>query len=110
MNTDYPFEDDVRLSVQAGCEVDVELRIPAWPGAASIRVGNDTAAFATPLASGSFTTVRCPAGGCDIDLRFAPDTVVTPGWGSGGGVSVSRGPSAKRRHLCCQRLCFQRRR
>ena len=89
MDTDYPFEDDVRLSINAACDVDVELRIPAWPGAASIRVGG---LGATPLATGSFTTVRCPGGGCDIDLHFEPEVVVTPGWGAGGGASLSRGP------------------
>ena len=89
MNTDYPFEDVVRLMVDAPAGVDVDIRIPTWAGTAQV-VLNDEAPVTPP--SGAFYTARCPRGACSIVVQFDPEIVVTPGWGENGGVSVSRGP------------------
>jgi hypothetical protein len=89
MDTEYPFSDVVRLRVAAPKGVDVDMRIPGWAGAATVAL-NDEAPVAAPR--GAFHTVRCAPGDSLITLRFAPETVVTPGWGSTGGVAVSRGP------------------
>jgi len=89
MKTDYPFEDVVRLAVDAPAGVDVDIRIPAWAGTAQVML-NDEAPVTPP--SGAFFTVRCPRGESSIVVQFAPEIVVTPGWGDTGGVAVSRGP------------------
>ena len=89
MDTDYPFEDVVRLAVDAPAGVDVDIRIPAWPGTAQVVV-NDQQPITPPR--GAYHTVRCPPGSCSIVVTFEPEIVVTPGWGDSSGVSVSRGP------------------
>ena len=89
MQTDYPFEDTVRLAVDAPAGVDVDIRIPAWAGTAQL-VLNDEAPVTPPR--GAFYTASCPPGACSIVVQFKPEIVVTPGWGDTGGVSVSRGP------------------
>ena len=89
MDTEYPFEDVVRLAVDAPAGVDVDIRIPAWPGTAQVVVNDEQPI--TPQ-RGAYHTVRCPPGSCSIVVTFEPEIVVTPGWGDNGGVSVSRGP------------------
>ena len=89
MDTEYPFEDAVRLLVQAPRAVDVDLRIPGWAGAASVSLDGGPPVAA---ARGAFHTVRCAPGGCAIVLLLAPAIEVTPGWGTGDGVAVTRGP------------------
>jgi len=90
MDTDYPFEDAVNITVDANASVDVDLRIPGWAGSTSVGING-----AQPVAvrqRGVFHTVRCGPGACRIAVLFSPEVVVQGGWGEGGGVAVSRGP------------------
>ncbi len=89
VDTEYPFGDVVNLRVDAPAGVDVDLRIPAWAGKASVSVDG---APPTMAARGTFHTVRCAPGACAITMTFMPEIVATPGWGSGAGVAVTRGP------------------
>ena len=89
MDTAYPFEDVVRLRVDAPVAVDVDMRIPAWAGSATVAV-NDAPPVAATCAS--FHTVRLAPGANLVTLVFAPETVISPGFGAGGGVAVTRGP------------------
>jgi len=90
IETEYPFEDIVRIIVNAPAAVDVALRIPGWAGAPTVRVGS---AAPQPAIRGAFHTLTCAGGeACAILLDLSPSIVVTPGWGAAGGVSVTRGP------------------
>jgi hypothetical protein len=87
MSTDYPFADDVLLTIDGSQPVGVDLRIPGWTGTtATVRVNNREPRLAQ---GGAFYTAQCPAGVCTIALSFQFVTNVVPGWG---GVAVARGP------------------
>jgi hypothetical protein len=89
METEYPFEDVVRLYVNAPAGVDIDLRIPGWAGSARVTLNDDAPEAA---ARGAFHTVRCAPGVCRVVVVFEPEIVATPGWGTGGGVAITRGP------------------
>ena len=87
MSTDYPFSDDVLLTIDGIAPVEVDLRIPGWAGTtARVRVNNGRAEHAQ---GGTWFTAQCPPGVCTMALTFEFQTSVVPGWG---GVAVTRGP------------------
>ena len=87
MSTDYPFSDDVLLTIDGSQPVGVDLRIPGWTGTtATVRVNNREPRSAQ---AGTWYTAQCPAGVCTVAISFQFVTNVVPGWG---GVAVARGP------------------
>ena len=87
ISTDYPFSDDVLLTIDGTQPVGVDLRIPGWTGTtATVRVNNREPRLAQ---AGTWYTAQCPAGVCTIAVSFQFVTNVVPGWG---GVTVARGP------------------
>lgn len=91
METDYPFEDIIRITVLARDDVDVALRIPSWPGRPTLSIGGRPP---LAVARGEFHTVTCRAiaEACYFVLDIDAAIDIVPGWGESGGISVSRGP------------------
>jgi hypothetical protein len=90
VETDYPFDETLRLTVRAEhpVELALRLRIPAWAEGATVTLhGNETAAVA-----GTYHEVRrsWPPGGATLELRLpmSPCAERRPS----GGVSIHRGP------------------
>ena len=89
VTTEYPFSDEVLISVSSGAPLHLSLRIPGWAVSASVSLNGGKALSASP---GSFFSLAVPGGQSSVAISFQFDIVITPGWGSTGGVSVSRGP------------------
>ena len=90
VETDYPFDDTVRIVVQANRETDVplRLRIPAWAEGAEVRVGDEASMTAQ---AGTFYRIdREWRGQTEICLRLPMHAQVERRYNHS--VSISRGP------------------
>jgi DUF1680 family protein len=89
-HTDYPFDDAVRLAVDAEREVafPLHLRVPAWADGASLRVNGRAHPLTRP---GTVTRVRRAwRRGDEVELRL-PARVAVSAWHKGL-AGVERGP------------------
>lgn len=89
IDTDYPYEDDVRITVDAKAAMPLYVRIPGWATAATIN-GKP----AGP--NGTMVKQMCSAGKNMFTLSFSPDIRIErwgdqPSAGDTGPVSVHRG-------------------
>jgi hypothetical protein len=89
VETGYPFEDRVRITVrsQEGVTVPIHLRIPAWTVRASVQVGSGDA---QPVTAGAWRRVTCTEGETTIDLDLAAPFRVERR--DRGAVAIHRGP------------------
>jgi hypothetical protein len=90
LRTDYPFRDDLRLTVSAERSVrfPLLLRVPSWAVGATIRVAGGAP---KPLRPGTFHRLsRTWEGTTEIELKFPMPVVTTQRYH--GAVSVERGP------------------
>lgn len=102
--TRYPFGDDVELDVSgvtAPAGVTLMLRIPAWPGAATVWSSSASPSPPSPSSRpaarprrGTWHAVACPPPGCRVLLRLSSKVTLSPAGdpAGGGGVAVHRGP------------------
>ncbi len=88
--TEYPFRDAIRLSVepQRAVTFPLVLRIPAWAHDAQVKVNGGPAAGAI---AGQFLTIRREWRPSDrVELKFPMEVLTTDGFHDG--VTVQRGP------------------
>eukprot|EP00041_Stephanoeca_diplocostata_P014288 m.258596 g.258596 ORF g.258596 m.258596 type:complete len:767 (-) comp19647_c0_seq1:385-2685(-) len=89
IDTSYPYEDEVRLTVDAKRPMPLYVRIPAWATHATLD--------GQSVANGTMVKKPCVTGANTFKLDFAPQLVVKR-WGdlpadaSTGPVSIHRGP------------------
>lgn len=90
VTTDYPFGEEIRLTVRAGesTRFPLHLRIPAWAADAELRDSDDGSMAAV---AGAFLTIERDWGeATELVLRLPMATRVEPR--PSGAVSISRGP------------------
>ena len=72
VDTTYPFEDDIRVSVvsgaQSGQHLTLALRIPGWAEKATVTLPNGT--VASGLKNGTLFNVRLPSGASKLTLTL----------------------------------------
>ena len=68
VETDYPFRDEIHVTVSGAGDFPVFFRVPGWAKDATVRVGGDPAVSAAP---GAFHTIRRAwDGDTAVTLRF----------------------------------------
>ena len=90
IDTSYPYEDEVRITVVAKSAMPLYVRIPAW-------ATTGTTVNGVSVANGTMYKVACTAGSNSVKVVFAPEITVQrwgdePLDGNTGPVSVHRGP------------------
>lgn len=92
VNTNYPFEDQVRYSFEAAKPFSFGVRIPGWAQRASFTTQGGAAQALAPNADG-IVTINVPAGTSDAAVTLVSEIVVTPTQGGSGpgAVSVTKG-------------------
>ena len=89
IETDYPFRDDIHITINAEGEVDfpLYLRIPAWTKDATIRLGNETV---SPEPGTYWRLNRNWSGFTEIQLKFPMQPSL---WqGENAAVAIQLGP------------------
>ena len=90
VETDYPFRDTVKITVQAEDDIrfPIRLRIPAWSDAAEVAVGQGRP---TPARAGQFHLIdRAWKGTSEITLRLPMKVRLWQGYHDS--VAIERGP------------------
>lgn len=89
--TDYPFRETVRFTVEKGSKqaFALKLRIPAWATGSTVAV-NGKAATSAPQPGTFYTLQRRWKAGDAVELRLPMQVRVVPGYNKS--VSVERGP------------------
>eukprot|EP00048_Salpingoeca_helianthica_P000580 m.42587 g.42587 ORF g.42587 m.42587 type:complete len:742 (+) comp10676_c0_seq1:42-2267(+) len=87
VDTTYPFEDVIRVTLTTPVDRNLYLRIPSWAAKAKLTVNGS----AVPVVNGTMQRIACRAGTTLAVLTLNPD-VRLEHWYSGGTVSIHRGP------------------
>ena len=91
IDTNYPYEDTVRITVNAKAAMPLYVRIPGWATGTTVNGQTDG------VVNGTMHKVACAAGTTSVTVVFAPEIRVQrwgdlPADGDTGPVSVHRGP------------------
>jgi hypothetical protein len=88
VETDYPFNDTITMSIEAGPKFPVRLRIPAWADVPTVAVGNEAPQACQP---GTFHTIdRVWAGKTTLTLKLPMKARVERRFNDS--VAILRGP------------------